>query len=112
MTDKLPKASGTLVDFIFAKLDDRKASNIQILGVEKLTDVTDYMVIATGNTTRQVGAIADHLVAEAKKDGWNVLGVEGTDTCEWVLVDLIDAIVHIMVPAARELYNLEELWSE
>lgn len=92
-------------------LEDIKAENIQILDVTAMTDVTDYMVIATGKSTRQVKALANEVSSQAKAAGIQPMGVEGEDVGEWALVDLTDVIVHIMTPQTRETYNLEKLWS-
>lgn len=91
-------------------LDDLKALDVTVLDVRKLTDMTDCMVIATGRSNRQVAAIAEHLVAQAKAANRPPLGIEGLREGDWVLVDLTDVVVHIMQPEARELYQLEKLW--
>jgi ribosome-associated protein len=87
-----------------------KAVNVKVLDVAKLTDITDTMVIATGNSDRHVRSIADRVVEFAKKAGFRPMGVEGERDGEWVLVDLHDVIVHIMLPRVREFYRLESLW--
>ncbi len=91
-------------------LEDIKAEDIQILDVMDMTDVTDIMVIATGKSTRQVKALANEVVMQAKAAGIQPMGVEGEDIGEWALVDLGDVIVHIMTPQTRTTYNLEKLW--
>jgi ribosome-associated protein len=91
-------------------LDDLKAVNVRVLDVRKLTDVADTMIIASGNSDRHVRSIADRVVTDAKKAGYRPVGVEGERDGEWVLVDLQDVIVHIMLPRIRELYRLENLW--
>ena len=91
-------------------LDDLKAVNVRVLDVRKLTDVADIMIIASGNSDRHVRSIADRVVTDAKKAGYRPVGVEGERDGEWVLVDLQDVIVHIMLPRIRELYRLENLW--
>lgn len=92
-------------------LEDIKAEDIQIIDVTEMTDVTDYMIIATGKSTRQVKALANEVSMQAKAAGIQPMGVEGEDIGEWALVDLIDVIVHIMTPQIRTTYNLEKLWS-
>jgi len=92
-------------------LEDIKAEDIQILDVTEMTDVTDYMIIATGKSTRQVKALANEVSSQAKAAGIQPMGMEGEDVGEWALVDLIDVIVHIMTPQIRSTYNLEKLWS-
>lgn len=91
-------------------LDEIKAVNVKVLAVNKLTDITDTMIIASGNSDRHVRSIADRVVEHAKKAGFRPMGVEGERDGEWVLVDLQDVIVHIMLPKVREFYRLESLW--
>jgi ribosome-associated protein len=91
-------------------LDEMKAVNVKVLAVNKLTDITDTMIIASGNSDRHVRSIADRVVEHAKKAGFRPTGVEGERDGEWVLVDLQDVIVHIMLPKVREFYRLESLW--
>jgi ribosome-associated protein len=93
-------------------LEDLKAVNIAVLDVSERASFTDTMIFASGNSNRQVSSIAGSVVEAAKAAGTPPLGVEGEDVCEWVLVDLGDAIVHVMLPATREFYDLEKLWSE
>ena len=92
-------------------LDDAKAQNIVVLDVRKLSSIADYMVIATGTSTRHVSAVADNLIDALKKEGVRAWGIEGQDTGEWVLVDFGDVIVHIMQAETRDFYQLEKLWS-
>ena len=91
-------------------LEDLKATDIVELDVRELTDIADYMIIASGRSSRQVIAIAEHLVMQAKAEELPPLGVEGLREGEWVLVDLCDVIVHVMQPTVREFYQLEKLW--
>jgi len=93
-------------------LDDMKAENVVVLDVRAIASFTDYMIFASGNSTRHVGAIADSVIESAKQNARPALGVEGEDVGEWILVDLGDAIVHIMLPEVRSYYELEKLWSE
>lgn len=95
---------------IVTALDDLKAIDIQVLDVRDLTSFTDTMIIASGRSDRQVKALADGVIDTAKEYGIKPLGVEGLPT-EWILVDLGDAIAHIMHPTARAYYQLEKLWS-
>ncbi len=93
-------------------LDDLKGINIVGMDVSTLTDVMDYIVIATGSSNRHVKALASNVSVEAKKQGVQPLGIEGEQAGEWVLVDLGDVVVHVMMSDTRDLYDLERLWSE
>jgi ribosome silencing factor RsfS/YbeB/iojap len=91
-------------------LDDMKAINVRVLDVRGLTDIADTMVIASGNSDRHVRSIAERVVEKAKAAGFRPLGTEGARDGEWVLVDLQDIVVHVMLPRVREFYALESLW--
>lgn len=104
------KDSTALSEAIVNALDDSKAQDIVVIDVRHLTTMTDYMVIASGTSDRHVKSVASNLVDEMKKAGQRPIGVEGENDGEWVLVDLNDALVHVMHPRAREFYNLEKLW--
>ncbi len=91
-------------------LDDMKAINVRVLDVRGLTDIADTMVIASGNSDRHVRSIAERVQETAKAAGFRPLGTEGARDGEWVLVDLQDVIVHVMLPRVREFYALEDLW--
>jgi len=91
-------------------LEDLKAENIVELDVRDKTDVTDYIVVASGNSSRHVKSIANNVAMEAKKAGHPPIGVEGEAEGEWMLVDLADVVVHVMQPQIREFYDLESLW--
>ncbi len=91
-------------------LEDLKAINIVTLDVADMTDVMDFLVIASGTSNRHVKSLADNVCMEAKKQGMRPLGVEGEDAGEWVLVDFGDVVVHVMLPATRDFYDLERLW--
>lgn len=109
-TTKLKAAPTDVVKIVEHALDDMKAVNVKVLNVHKLTDITDTMIIASGNSDRHVRSIADRVIEFAKKAGFRPMGVEGERDGEWVLVDLHDVIVHIMLPRVREFYRLESLW--
>ena len=93
-------------------LEDIKGMDIKVLDVIDKSSVTDIMIFASGNTSRQVKALANSVADKAKKAGSPALGVEGDESNEWVLVDLGDVVVHVMQPKIREFYNLEKLWGE
>ncbi len=91
-------------------LEDKKAENITILNVHDLTSVCDYMIIVEGNSTQHVRALTEQALDSAKKQNIEVLGTEGTENREWVIVDLGNTLVHIMLPGTRTYYELEKLW--
>jgi ribosome-associated protein len=93
-----------------AALEDIKAKDIEVLNTSKLSALFDRVIIATGDSNRQVKALAKNVHDKVKEAGGQVIGVEGEETGEWVLVDLGDIVVHVMQPAVRTYYNLEELW--
>lgn len=96
---------------VIQALEDMKAKNIVVLDVSSQTDVTDLMIIASGTSTTHVKSIAGNVEADAKKAGIPPLGVEGQAGSDWVLVDLGEIVVHVMLPETRELYDLEKLWT-
>lgn len=101
----------SLQDIVTSALEEVKAIDITSIDVRELTDVMDTMIVATGSSNRQVKSLATNVAVEAKKAGHHLIGVEGEDTAEWILVDLGDVIVHIMLPATRAFYDLERLWA-
>lgn len=103
--------SDELADLIVDALDDVKGQNIVKLNVKNLTTVTDYMIVASGTSSRHVQALVDNVADKAKQAGHRPIGTEGEEGGEWVLLDLEDALVHVMLPKVREFYNLEKLWS-
>lgn len=98
-------------DAVVARLDAMKAVDLKLIDVRGKTSVTDCIVIATGTSTRHVKSMADEVVITAKKLGMMPLGVEGEKEAEWVLVDLGDTVIHVMLPRTREFYALERLWT-
>lgn len=92
-------------------LENLKAKDIVELEVAGLTDMTDCMIIASGSSNRHIRALAENVVTEIKQHGFQPTGVEGEEGGDWVLVDLGDIVVHVMLPETREFYNLEKLWT-
>ena len=103
--------SKQLSALIVDALDNNKAQDIVKLDVRKMTSMTDYMIVASGTSSRHVRALVDHVMEKAREVGRKPIGVEGEEGGEWVLLDLDDALVHVMLPKVRDFYNLEKLWS-
>ena len=103
--------SEQLSDLVIEALDDIKAKDVVKLDVRDMTTVTDYMIVASGTSNRHVKALVDNVAEKAKEAGHRPIGIEGEDGGEWVLLDLQDTLVHVMLPKVREFYNLEKLWS-
>jgi ribosome-associated protein len=102
--DKLQKVA-------VAALEDIKARDIEVLDVRRQASLYDSMVIASADSNRQVRALANHVRDKLKEAGAPILGIEGEQAGEWILVDAGDIVVHVMQPAVRAYYNLEELWA-
>lgn len=92
-------------------LEDLKAENIVVMDVRGIASFTDDIIVCSGNSKQHVRSIAENLITTAKKAGHQPIGVEGAEIGEWVLVDLANVVVHIMLPATRLYYQLEKLWS-
>jgi len=103
-------STNQLQQLVVSSLEDFKATDILVIDVSGKNPLTERMIIASGNSTRHVKSMAENLVVNAKTAGNPPLGVEGAGEGEWVLVDLNDVIVHLMLPQTRAFYNLEKLW--
>lgn len=99
-----------LQQLVIEKLDDMKAQDIKVIDVRGKSSVTDLMIIATGNSTRHVKSLAQTVELAAKEAGVKPLGMEGEQQGDWVLLDLNDVILHVMLANVRDFYNLEKLW--
>ncbi len=99
-----------LIDLVVDALKDLKGQDIEMLDVSDMTTITDAMVIVSGTSSRHVRSLADNVVMKAKDRGHQPLGVEGEQQGDWILVDLNDVLVHVMLPKTRDFYNLEKLW--
>jgi ribosome-associated protein len=108
-TVRKPKAP-SLKTVVLAALDDMKALEVKFLDVRGLTDIADFMVIVSGTSDRHVRSVAQRVVEKAKEAGFRPHGVEGQQDGDWVLIDLNEMIVHVMLPRVREFYGLEKLW--
>jgi ribosome-associated protein len=100
----------SLQEMVLNALDDLKGRDVVVLDVRGLTSIADSMVIASGTSDRHVRSLAENVVEKCKESGHRPLGVEGLKDGEWVLVDLQDIVVHVMLPRVRDFYNLEKLW--
>lgn len=100
-----------LVSFIQDKIDDMKGRDIVTLDVRGKSSVTEFMIICSGTSNRHTKSVADYVAAEVKKAGIAALGIEGQSSGEWVLLDLGDVVVHVMLEDSRSFYQLEKLWS-
>jgi ribosome-associated protein len=108
--DSAAARAKALREVVINALDDMKALEIKVLDVRGLTDVADTMVIASGTSDRHVRSVAQKLVEKTKAAGFRPHGVEGQQDSDWVLIDLNEMIVHVMLPRVREFYGLEKLW--
>ena len=106
-----PMQGGALLSVAQDALEDLKAVEPVVLDVRSLSSVMDYLIVASGTSSRHVQSLADNVLMKAKDQGVRPLGVEGERAGEWVLVDFGDVVVHVMQPAARSFYDLERLWS-
>jgi ribosome-associated protein len=104
------KAAPSLKTVVIDALADMKALEVKVLDVRGLTDVADLMVIASGTSDRHVRSVAQRVVERTKEAGFRPHGVEGQQDGDWVLIDLNEMIVHVMLPRVREFYGLEKLW--
>lgn len=103
--------SEELLKIVVDALEDIKGHDIDVINVSQITSMFGYIVIATADSTRQAKSLARNVAEETKAAGGTVYSVEGEQTGEWLLVDLGDIVVHVMLPAIREYYNLKALWS-
>jgi ribosome-associated protein len=100
-----------LLDLVIKTLEDNKAENLVSLDVHELTTITSWMVICSATSKRHAHALGEHLVTKIKSQGIQPLGVEGKTQSEWLLIDLGDIVIHIMLPETRTFYSLEKLWA-
>lgn len=100
----------SLKTVVLGALDDMKALEVKYLDVRGLTDIADFMVIASGTSDRHVRSVAQRVVEKAKQAGFRPHGIEGQQDGDWVLIDLNEMIIHVMLPRVREFYGLEKLW--
>ena len=101
-----------LLELTLTTLDDMKANAVNNMNISKLTSVSDFMIFSTGNSSKHVRSIANKIAENVKKEGHSIIGIEGYERSQWVLIDLGNIIVHIMLAETREFYKLEDLWSQ
>ena len=109
---RMSPACADVLHLIVEALDEAKAENIRQLDVRKLTDITDFMVIANGTSHRHVHALAERVREAARQKQVRLIGIEGEVENDWILMDYADVVVHLMMPQAREFYSLERLWND
>ena len=109
-SDQIDIGDTRVADFVITVLEDAKASDVRLLDVRLLTDITDYMVIATGTSRRHVGAMAERVREAGLKLELRPLAVEGEGEGEWIVLDYGDAVIHLMIPDKRVFYDLDGLW--
>ena len=105
------KKNERLKKLILASLDELKAKDINVLSVVGISSITDWMIIANGTSGRHVKALANNVELNAKKNGYQIIGAEGYDIAEWILIDFGDVVVHVMLPETRSFYDLEGIWT-
>ncbi len=106
-----PMQTDQLIKLVHSALEDMKARDVATLNVTGKSSVTDYMVVASGTSKRHVMSVAQDVIEKVKEQGVQPVGVEGQAVGDWVLVDLGDVVVHVMMPDARSFYDIERLWS-
>ena len=109
---RMPPVSAGVLRLILDALEEAKAVDICQLDVRKLTDITDFMVIASGTSHRHVHAMAERVREAARQQQLRPIGIEGEAENDWILIDYADVVVHVMMPQVREFYSLERLWND
>ncbi len=103
--------SEQLSELVSKTLDDNKAIDIKVIDVRELTDVMDWMIVCSATSSIHSKSMANKVLRAARAEGVKAFGVEGEDDGDWVLIDLNDVVVHIMMPSVREFYSIEKLWN-
>ncbi|HJN23396.1 MAG TPA: ribosome silencing factor [Rhodospirillales bacterium] len=106
----MPPSAAKLLKLVENSLDDDKALEVIVIDIASKTDIADFMIIASGSSRRQVGAMTEHLRVKMKASGLEGISVEGAAQCDWVLIDAGDVVVHLFRPEVREFYCLEKMW--
>lgn len=105
------KESRDLANLILDVLDEHSAQEIIEIDIRGKSSISDYMIVASGRSNRHVGALSDYLIKSLKNTGKKNIGIEGLKSCDWVLIDVGDVIVHLFRPEVRAFYNIEKIWS-
>ena len=105
------KESRDLANLILDVLDEHSAQDITEIDIRGKSSISDYMIVASGRSNRHVGALSDYLIKSLKNIGKKNIGIEGLKSCDWVLIDVGDVIVHLFRPEVRAFYNIEKIWS-
>ena len=105
------KESRDLANLILDVLDEHSAQEIIEIDIRGKSSLSDYMIVASGRSNRHVGALSDYLIKSLKNTGKKNIGIEGLKSCDWVLIDVGDVIVHLFRPEVRAFYNIEKIWS-
>ena len=105
------KESHDLANLILDVLDEHSAQEIIEIDIRGKSSISDYMIVASGRSNRHVGALSDYLIKSLKNTGKKNIGIEGLKSCDWVLIDVGDVIVHLFRPEVRAFYNIEKIWS-
>ena len=109
--DNTPRTAASLHELVMASLDDDQAQDVVSLALEGKSSIADYMVIASGRSTRQVASMAQKLAERIKHGGYGHVRIEGLPAADWVLVDAGDVVIHLFRPEVRTFYNLERMWN-
>lgn len=110
--DKAARATKSTAKKIAGYAVEKKATDVRVMDLRKVTDMTSFFIVCTGESTSQVRAIADNVIEQCKKSGAGIYHIEGYDSLRWVLIDLVDVVVHIFQPEVRAYYQLERLWGD
>lgn len=107
-----PRATKSTAKKIAGYAADKKATDVRIMDLRKVTDMTSFFIVCTGESTTQIKAIADHVIEQCRAAGLGIYHIEGYDSLRWILIDMVDVVVHIFQPDVRAYYQLERLWGD
>ena len=107
-----PRATKSTAKKIAGYAAEKKATEVLVMDLRKVTDMTSFFIVCTGESTTQIKAIADNVIEQCRKAGLGIYHIEGYDSLRWILIDLVDVVVHIFQPDVRAYYQLERLWGD